>query len=168
MNLLIAFLKANCRLATPPLRLAVCVAGIALLFWRRSFRVGRWWLATALFGFWFVSTPTGAWLLSEPLALAAPRLDSPDQAAGARRYRQAGRPREPGRPRRAGADDARGSPEAQADACRPPHRPHCARHRADAHGTISGHISCARHRRRAVRVTSAHRPTRSEIAVARP
>jgi hypothetical protein len=83
MNLLIAFLKANCRLSSPLLILAVCVVGVALLFWRRSFRVGRWWLATALFGFWFASTPTGAWLISEPLARATKRVESRDQAQGA-------------------------------------------------------------------------------------
>ena len=60
MNLLVAFLKETCRLSSPLLILAVFGVGVALLFWRRSFRVGRWWLATALLGFWFVSTPTGA------------------------------------------------------------------------------------------------------------
>jgi uncharacterized SAM-binding protein YcdF (DUF218 family) len=84
MTLLIAFLNESCRLSSPRLMLAVFGVGIALLFWRRSARLGRWWLTIALLVFWFVSTPTGAWLLSEPLAPAARRLDSPDQAAGAR------------------------------------------------------------------------------------
>lgn len=83
MNLLIAFLKETCRLSSPLLILAVFGVGVALLFWRRSFRVGRLWLATALLDFWLLSTPTGAWLISEPLARATKRDESRDQAQGA-------------------------------------------------------------------------------------
>ena len=64
--------------------LAVIGAGVAMLFWRRTWRVGRAWLATALVGFWLIATPIGAWLVSLPLAGATPpRLTSPDQARGA-------------------------------------------------------------------------------------
>ncbi len=83
MTLLVAFLKENCRLASPPFMLMVFAVGVALLFWRRSSRVGRWWMTAAVVGFWLLSTPTGAWLISEPLTRATPRLESRDEAAGA-------------------------------------------------------------------------------------
>jgi uncharacterized SAM-binding protein YcdF (DUF218 family) len=83
MHSLTIFLKENCRLSSPLPMLAVFGIGVALLFWRRSSRIGRSWLTIALLGFWFVSTPTGARLLSAPLVSAAQRLESPDQAAGA-------------------------------------------------------------------------------------
>jgi uncharacterized SAM-binding protein YcdF (DUF218 family) len=84
MSSLLLFLKHNSRLASPSFMLAVIGAGVAMLFWRRTWRVGRAWLATALVGFWLIATPTGAWLVSLPLAGATPpRLTSRDQARGA-------------------------------------------------------------------------------------
>ena len=83
MNLFVAFLKDNCRLASAPFMLTVLAAGVAMLFWRRSARVGKWWLTLAVAAFWLLSTPAGAWLVSEPLARAATRLESSGQAEGA-------------------------------------------------------------------------------------
>src|SRR5438876_898522 len=80
---LVTFLKENCRLSSPFLMLAVFGLGIALLFWRRSARVARWWLAITVTAFWFVATPAGARLLSEPLTSTPQRLESREQAAGA-------------------------------------------------------------------------------------
>src|SRR5712671_1921952 len=81
--MLLDFLKANCRLSSPFLILAVFAAGTALLFSRRTSRLGRWWLVAALAGFWFVSTPFGAHLISEPVGGRALPMASAADARGA-------------------------------------------------------------------------------------
>jgi uncharacterized SAM-binding protein YcdF (DUF218 family) len=83
VDLFVAFLKDNCRLASPPFMLTVLAAGVALLFSRRLVRVGKWWLTLAVVAFWIASTPVGAWLMSEPLARGTPRIESREQAQGA-------------------------------------------------------------------------------------
>src|SRR5689334_22146861 len=83
MDTLVALLKENFRLASPPFMLVILAVGVALLFRPRRARLGKWWLTLAVAGFWILSTPAGSWLVSEPLARGATRIESREQAKGA-------------------------------------------------------------------------------------
>jgi uncharacterized SAM-binding protein YcdF (DUF218 family) len=83
MDMFVALLKENFRLASPPFMLVILAVGVALLFRPRRARLGRWWLALAVAAFWLFSTPAGSWLVSEPLSRGTTRIESREQARGA-------------------------------------------------------------------------------------
>lgn len=83
MHALTLLLKQNLRLSSPVLMLGIFAFGVALVCSRRTLRLGRAWLILAVTGFWVLSTPIGAKLIS-PSPERAPRLASADQAAGAK------------------------------------------------------------------------------------
>ena len=62
----------------------VLLIGVVLLYLPRTRLWGRRWLTVAVLGFWMLATPLGSWALSEPLARTAPRIESREQAGGAR------------------------------------------------------------------------------------
>jgi uncharacterized SAM-binding protein YcdF (DUF218 family) len=84
MSLFADFLKQNLRIQSPYFLLEIVAFGVVLLYLPRTRVWGRRWLTAAIVGYWCVSTPMGSWLLSEPLARTATRIESREQAAGAR------------------------------------------------------------------------------------
>ena len=84
MNLFVEFLKASARIQSVFFLPEVAMVGVILLYLPRTRVWGRRWLTAALVCFWFVSTPIGSGLLSWPLTRSATRLESREQAAGAR------------------------------------------------------------------------------------
>ena len=83
MTALIGTLKDHWHLSSPLPFLAALAIGVALLYRPRTARWGRYWLTVVLLAYWVLSTPTGAWFLSWPLAHDYRRIESRQQASNA-------------------------------------------------------------------------------------
>lgn len=84
MQLIADLLKQNLRLQSPFFALNVMAVGILLLYLPRTRVWGRRWLTFAVVGIWFASTPFGSWVISAPLSRLATRIESREEAQGAR------------------------------------------------------------------------------------
>ena len=80
---MLAFLKATSRLSSLPFIVVMFGVGIALLYSRRTARLGRIWLTFVWLGFWLATTPTGSSIIAWPVATSAAPIQSRADARGA-------------------------------------------------------------------------------------
>jgi uncharacterized SAM-binding protein YcdF (DUF218 family) len=83
---ILSVLKQNLQPASITLLLLLLLVGIALLYARRPglVRVGRWWLAAVVLGYWVISCPAGVALLARSVTANYRPLTSAAEAQGAR------------------------------------------------------------------------------------
>jgi len=77
------FLKATSRLSSLPFILVMFGVGIALLYSRRTARLGRIWLTCVWVGFWIATTPAGSSLIAWPVSTSARPIQMRADAQGA-------------------------------------------------------------------------------------